>query len=656
MFNKKIIFPVLAALGLLLVGCSGGGGSNPSDSTGGDSITSEPGSEAQTYEVTFNTKGGSAVRKQTVKEGEKATRPNDPTKGGNKFVDWYLEDSYETVYDFNTPVTSSFTLYAKWALSTDSTLIAQVNYYSTDDSGVEIAMFDEAGLKLHNINGWVGEGLTHNMSWRTIMIVDAQGRLAFGVHCPANGYGNPSEYSYVSNEYYGPSGVGYTNNPAIVLGNSYNSNSNDFELVIPEGGFAVTGHTNGANAIYTMITGDTNPISSEGADFELAESRGRAFNKTHGEWSTRTFSVDKAKSAINVYDLATHVTYSGDFSGAFVGDAETATYTKTVKLTAGKKVAFAYFNGVLSIPVVPAGYTFEGDYGAENGLVLDEEVENTLLVTKTGNYTLTLNVNTNTFTITREAVNDFKINLVDIVGTVPAYIDVEKGGEYTLPTPTNIPAGYTFLGWVDGSKNDISLTGTFNGEEDVTYYACYEKESTKVAYAGSMAGLSVDADAQLSVWSENTILHDKGAWLGNGWRMYAVVDAEGRLAYAVMYPPNGYGGPDGYSYMCHDHYKATGVGYAGNPAIEVLDGYGPWEPGGTAHNQFIIKVPEGGFAITAHGTDVVKLVSLLTNNAFPGFDGTNEGQYEALINSSENVTNNTVSYDKVNNIFYSSLF
>ena len=35
---------------------------------------------ATTYKVTFDTDGGSAVETQTVKEGEKAVRPAEPTK------------------------------------------------------------------------------------------------------------------------------------------------------------------------------------------------------------------------------------------------------------------------------------------------------------------------------------------------------------------------------------------------------------------------------------------------------------------------------------------------------------------------------------------------------------------------------------------------
>lgn len=67
------------------------------------------------YTVTFDSMGGSAVNAQRVKEGEKATKPANPTKGSAPFLGWFTgTDDSAKEYDFNTAVTSSFTLYAKW--------------------------------------------------------------------------------------------------------------------------------------------------------------------------------------------------------------------------------------------------------------------------------------------------------------------------------------------------------------------------------------------------------------------------------------------------------------------------------------------------------------------------------------------------------------
>ncbi len=66
------------------------------------------------YTVTFDSVGGSAVAPQAVPDGDMATIPTSPTKALYVFDGWYKEASYVTLYDFTDPVTSSFTLYAKW--------------------------------------------------------------------------------------------------------------------------------------------------------------------------------------------------------------------------------------------------------------------------------------------------------------------------------------------------------------------------------------------------------------------------------------------------------------------------------------------------------------------------------------------------------------
>ncbi len=63
------------------------------------------------YTVTFDSDGGSAVDAQTVKSGECATKPADPTREGYTFKGWTLDGE---AYDFSTPVTSDIALKASW--------------------------------------------------------------------------------------------------------------------------------------------------------------------------------------------------------------------------------------------------------------------------------------------------------------------------------------------------------------------------------------------------------------------------------------------------------------------------------------------------------------------------------------------------------------
>ena len=68
----------------------------------------------QTYTVTFETSGGSAVDPVTVDAGSTVSKPADPARSGYAFDGWYTENTYENPYDFHAAVTGSLTLYAKW--------------------------------------------------------------------------------------------------------------------------------------------------------------------------------------------------------------------------------------------------------------------------------------------------------------------------------------------------------------------------------------------------------------------------------------------------------------------------------------------------------------------------------------------------------------
>ncbi len=67
--------------------------------------------EAKTFEVKFDSDGGSGVNTQKIVENKQAKQPANPTKKGYIFDDWYLGN---TKYDFNNKVTKSITLKAKW--------------------------------------------------------------------------------------------------------------------------------------------------------------------------------------------------------------------------------------------------------------------------------------------------------------------------------------------------------------------------------------------------------------------------------------------------------------------------------------------------------------------------------------------------------------
>lgn len=66
--------------------------------------------------INFNSNGGTSIENQTVLDNEMVVKPANPVRDGYNFEGWYSDDTtFANLYDFATPVTSSFTLHAKWS-------------------------------------------------------------------------------------------------------------------------------------------------------------------------------------------------------------------------------------------------------------------------------------------------------------------------------------------------------------------------------------------------------------------------------------------------------------------------------------------------------------------------------------------------------------
>ena len=71
-----------------------------------------------TYNVKFETNGGTAITQKTVNEGEAVARPLDPEREGYIFTGWYADEALNATYNFEAPVTAAVTIYAKWTIKT----------------------------------------------------------------------------------------------------------------------------------------------------------------------------------------------------------------------------------------------------------------------------------------------------------------------------------------------------------------------------------------------------------------------------------------------------------------------------------------------------------------------------------------------------------
>lgn len=68
-------------------------------------------SDIENWTVVFDANGGSLIASQNVLNGEKALKPEDPTKQGYRFSGWLYEG---VIFNFNTSITSNITLIAEW--------------------------------------------------------------------------------------------------------------------------------------------------------------------------------------------------------------------------------------------------------------------------------------------------------------------------------------------------------------------------------------------------------------------------------------------------------------------------------------------------------------------------------------------------------------
>jgi uncharacterized repeat protein (TIGR02543 family) len=64
------------------------------------------------HTVTFDSKDGTKVSTQTVLDGNKASKPKNPTLKGFTFVEWQTENG--DTFNFSTAITTDITLVAKW--------------------------------------------------------------------------------------------------------------------------------------------------------------------------------------------------------------------------------------------------------------------------------------------------------------------------------------------------------------------------------------------------------------------------------------------------------------------------------------------------------------------------------------------------------------
>ena len=93
--------------------------------------------------------------------------------------------------------------------------------------------------------------------WRLFIVVDADGKIMFMCHSIANGFGIADD-TYVRHSDYADEST----NPALVIGNSWN-------VVVPEGGYAITAYGDNASALVQDILSNPNLQANDDYQAEI---------------------------------------------------------------------------------------------------------------------------------------------------------------------------------------------------------------------------------------------------------------------------------------------------------------------------------------------------------------------------------------------------
>ncbi len=141
-FSKFALALALIVIPLCFTSCS-----NPAvESTG---MTQEKPTPPGSYKITFNSNGGSEVSLQVIKENECITKPENPTKTGYTFNEWYCDD---TEFDFDTPITKNITLTARWTANTYTVTFNSNGGYGTKLNDISCTYDEEFTLPENTFN------------------------------------------------------------------------------------------------------------------------------------------------------------------------------------------------------------------------------------------------------------------------------------------------------------------------------------------------------------------------------------------------------------------------------------------------------------------------------------------------------------------------
>ena len=425
--------------------------------------------ESQTYEVSFDSRGGSSVPSIYVpKGGTISSLPADPVKTDYTFDGWYEDETITTEFDLSTPITDDITLYAKWVL--DSAYVAQIGnkYYQSLD-----AAFDD---------------ITTNTPTTIIILQDIamttkitipENRditLNIGNHVISNSSQNVFENNGILRIHDGiirdTAGQGAINNNAgasLYISGGLVENTSTRQAVYNKGALYISG-----DAYLKTKAVQRGAVDNEDANATI-EITGGTIESTDS--NSKTGALRNVSGTVTITG-GTIISNSTSSSASEKGDYAAAIYNKGT-LIIGTKDG----NHDTTTVVVQAkryGVYSTTNYSFYDGIIkgVTAAVNDESKITGTEDSTQIVNDGTEVIsgstynTLYYELVNGYRITFDTHGGTVnPQEVVIAENSQVGNKLPTPIKENNYFVGWYEESSYTTLVESTTVPDSDTTYHA-----------------------------------------------------------------------------------------------------------------------------------------------------------------------------------------
>jgi uncharacterized repeat protein (TIGR02543 family) len=229
----------------------------------------------QSFVVTYDVDGGSAVGSETVEYNKKATKPTDPTKASHVFMGWYADDLFTTPFDFDAPITEAVTVHAQWM---PKELVLHLAFEDNLNDQTSYTRNPTAPSGNDYVEGPIGKALSLNQANRTVAGTQYLDWSHPSVINPSN---TPHTYS-----------MWYYNNSEIA-----DATNDKEEILIQQKDNSGTGRI-GIGTNYTTVTPEGAHIFSFYGNSRLQVSNG-SFERN--KWTHVVMTADPATQTVVFY-------------------------------------------------------------------------------------------------------------------------------------------------------------------------------------------------------------------------------------------------------------------------------------------------------------------------------------------------------------------